>query len=204
MDNAAFSYVKTVAGQWVATRRAELQSEGTTDLTQSTMLAVSLWASLMNTSEERSVDQDIQEMFRRYRDRDIDLQQLRVWLGNESARVEAQIPRGQLLKLRRGSEARSNGVIAQLLPACEYCLAVGSPKQFESRLNINNIRNVAILPLPAESSRILLRLVLILRDQGRQDLQCTIAVLDVMRFGHSLSRRRRKTGRGIGQFKVRK
>ncbi|WP_346779084.1 hypothetical protein [Burkholderia sp. Tr-20390] len=80
------------------------------------------------------MDQDIQEMFRRYRDRDIDLQQLRVWLGNESARVEAQIPRGQLLKLRRGSEARSNGVIAQLLPACEYCLAVGSPKQFESRL----------------------------------------------------------------------
>ncbi|MBC8838196.1 hypothetical protein IAI14_31900, partial [Escherichia coli] len=67
-------------------------------------------------------------------DRDIDLQQLRVWLDNESARVEAQIPRGQLLKLRRGSEAQSNGVVAQLLPACEHCLGVGSPKQFVSRL----------------------------------------------------------------------
>ena len=166
------------------------------------MLAVSLWASLMNTSEGKG--QDIQEMFRRYRDRDIDLQQLRVWLGNESARVEAQIPRGQLLKLRRGSEARSNGVIAQLLPACEYCLAVGSPKQFESRLEYQQYsqrRDTAVtsgvladIAPPRFDSE----------DQGRQDLQCTIAVLDVMRFGHSLSRRRRKTGRGIGQFKVRK
>ncbi|MBL3960732.1 hypothetical protein FH728_24610, partial [Bacteroides thetaiotaomicron] len=69
-----------------------------------------------------AMDQDIQKMLRRYRDRDIDLQQLRVWLDNESARVEAQIPRGQLLKLRRGSEAQSNGVVAQLLPACEHCL----------------------------------------------------------------------------------
>ncbi|MBY8603473.1 MAG: hypothetical protein IOC39_19230 [Burkholderia sp.] len=81
-----------------------------------------------------AMDQDIQKMLRRYRDRDIDLQQLRVWLDNESARVEAQIPRGQLLKLRRGSEAQSNGVVAQLLPACEHCLGVGSPKQFVSRL----------------------------------------------------------------------
>ena len=80
-----------------------------------------------------AVDQDIESMLRRYRDRDIDLRQLRVWLGNESARVEAQIPRGQLQKLKRGSEAQGNGVIAQLLPACDYCLGIGSAEQFVSR-----------------------------------------------------------------------
>ncbi|WP_241021075.1 hypothetical protein [Burkholderia sp. Ac-20344] len=80
------------------------------------------------------MNQDIQRMLRRYRNRDIDLQHLRVWLDNEGARVEAQVPRGQLLKLKRGSEAQSNGVVALLLPACAYCLRVGSPKQFVSRL----------------------------------------------------------------------
>ncbi|OXI96899.1 hypothetical protein CFB41_28090 [Burkholderia sp. AU33803] len=79
------------------------------------------------------MDQDIQQMLRRYRDQDIDLQQLRAWLDSERTRVDAQIPRGQLLKLKRGSEAQSNGAVAQLLPACGYCLSVGSPKQFVSR-----------------------------------------------------------------------
>ncbi|WP_175873903.1 hypothetical protein [Burkholderia sp. BCC0397] len=70
----------------------------------------------------------------RYRDRDINLQQLRAWLDHEGTRIEAKITRGQLLKLKRGGEAQSNGVIAQLLPACECCFGVGSPKQFVSRL----------------------------------------------------------------------
>ncbi|WP_244136435.1 hypothetical protein [Burkholderia sp. BCC0405] len=80
------------------------------------------------------MDQDIQNMFRRYRDQDIDLQHLRAWLDSEGVRVEAQIPRGQLLKLRRGNEAQSNGAVAQLLPACTRCLSIGSPKQFVSRV----------------------------------------------------------------------
>ncbi len=80
------------------------------------------------------MDQDIRNMFCRYRDRDIGLQQLRAWLDSQGARVEAQIPRGQLLKLRRGSEAQSNGAVAQLLPACTHCLGVGLPKQFVSRI----------------------------------------------------------------------
>ncbi|WP_175959709.1 hypothetical protein [Burkholderia pyrrocinia] len=80
------------------------------------------------------MDQDVQNMFRRYRDRDIDLQQLRAWLGSEGARVDAQIPRGLLLNLTRGSEAQSNGAVAQLLPACARCLSIGSPKQFVSRV----------------------------------------------------------------------
>ncbi|WP_230943306.1 hypothetical protein [Burkholderia cepacia] len=80
------------------------------------------------------MDQDIQDMFLRYRDRGVDLQQLRAWLDNQGARVEAQIPRGQLLKLRRGSEAQSNGAIAQLLPACTHCRGIGLSKQFVSRM----------------------------------------------------------------------
>ncbi|MCU9953852.1 hypothetical protein OEJ37_10830 [Burkholderia sp. BKH01] len=80
------------------------------------------------------MDQDVQNILRRYRDQDIDLQQLRAWLDKEGVRVEAQIPRGQLLKIRRGSEAQSNGVIAQLLPACARCRSIGSPKQFVSRV----------------------------------------------------------------------
>ncbi|RBB38752.1 hypothetical protein DPV79_17505 [Burkholderia reimsis] len=79
------------------------------------------------------MDQDIQNMLCRYRDRDIGLQQLRAWLDSQGARVEAQISRGQLLKLRRGSEAQSNGAVAQLLPACTHCLGIGLPKQFVSR-----------------------------------------------------------------------
>ncbi|ORT88149.1 hypothetical protein B7G54_05950 [Burkholderia puraquae] len=80
-----------------------------------------------------AVDQDIQNMLRRYRERDIDLHQLRVWLDGERTRVDAQIPRGELLKLKRGSEAQSNYAIARLLPACIRCLGVGEPKAFVSR-----------------------------------------------------------------------
>ncbi|WP_174989005.1 hypothetical protein [Burkholderia lata] len=79
------------------------------------------------------MDQDIQTMLRRYRERDIDLHQLRVWLDGERMRVDAQIPRGELLKLKRGCEAQSNGAIARLLPACIRCLGVGEPKVFVSR-----------------------------------------------------------------------
>ncbi|MBN3838045.1 hypothetical protein [Burkholderia sp. Ac-20349] len=79
------------------------------------------------------MDQDIQNMLRRYRERDIDLPQLRVWLDGERTRVGAQIPRGEWLKLTRGSEAQSNGAIARLLPACVHCLGIGEPKAFESR-----------------------------------------------------------------------
>jgi hypothetical protein len=79
------------------------------------------------------MDQDIQNMLRRYREREIDLHQLRVWLDGESTRVGAQIPRGAWLKLMRGSEAQSNGAIARLLPACMHCLGVGEPKAFVSR-----------------------------------------------------------------------
>ncbi|ABB13204.1 hypothetical protein [Burkholderia lata] len=78
------------------------------------------------------MDQDIQTMLRRYREREIDLHQLRVWLDGERTRVDAQIPRGEWLKLRRGSEAQSNGAIARLLPACMHCLGVGEPKAFAS------------------------------------------------------------------------
>ena len=81
-----------------------------------------------------TMDQDIQNMLRRYRERDIDLSQLRVRLDGEGTRVEAQIPQDQLLKLKRGSEAQSNGAIARLLPACIHYLSVGEPKQFISRL----------------------------------------------------------------------
>ncbi|MCA8295553.1 hypothetical protein LGN19_17315 [Burkholderia sp. AU30198] len=79
------------------------------------------------------MDHDIQNMLRRYRERDIDLPQLRVWLDGERTRVGAQIPRGEWLKLTRGSEAQSNGAIARLLPACMHCLGIGEPKAFESR-----------------------------------------------------------------------
>ncbi|VWD19107.1 hypothetical protein BLA18112_05219 [Burkholderia lata] len=78
------------------------------------------------------MDQDIQNTLRRYREREIDLHQLRVWLEGERARVDAQVPRGEWLKLRRGSEAQSNGAIARLLPACIHCLGVGEPKTFAS------------------------------------------------------------------------
>jgi hypothetical protein len=81
-----------------------------------------------------AMDQDIQNMLHRYRERDINLSQLRAWLDGEWTRVEAQIPRGQWLKLKRGSEAQTNGAIARLLPACLHCLSVGEPKQFASRL----------------------------------------------------------------------
>ncbi|MBN3769428.1 hypothetical protein [Burkholderia sp. Se-20378] len=78
------------------------------------------------------MDQDIRNMLRRYREREIDLHQLRVWLDGESTRVEAQVPRGEWLKLMRGSEAQSNGAIARLLPACMHCLGVGEPKAFST------------------------------------------------------------------------
>jgi len=78
------------------------------------------------------MDRDIQNMLRRYREQDIDLHQLRVWLDGERTRVDAHIPRGEWLKLRRGSEAQSNGAIARLLPACMHCLGVGKPKAFAS------------------------------------------------------------------------
>ncbi|VWC63387.1 hypothetical protein BLA18109_01876 [Burkholderia lata] len=71
-------------------------------------------------------------MLRRYREGEIDLPQLRVWLEAESTRVDAQVPRGAWLKLMRGSEAQSNGAIARLLPACIHCLGVGEPKAFAS------------------------------------------------------------------------
>ncbi|WP_423382411.1 hypothetical protein [Burkholderia sp. LMG 32019] len=78
------------------------------------------------------MDHDILNMLRRYRERDIDLHQLRLWLDGESTRADAQIPRGEWLKLKRGSEAQSNGAIARLLPACMHCLGVGEPKAFVS------------------------------------------------------------------------
>ncbi|WP_254599356.1 hypothetical protein [Burkholderia lata] len=79
-----------------------------------------------------TMNQDIQTMLRRYRERDIDLHQLRVWLDGERTRADAQIPRGELLKLKRGSEAQSNGAIARLIPACVHCLGIGEPKAFIS------------------------------------------------------------------------
>ncbi|MCA8276346.1 hypothetical protein LGN17_28075 [Burkholderia sp. AU30280] len=79
------------------------------------------------------MDQDIQNMLRRYREREIDLHQVRTWLGGERTRVDAQVPRGEWLKLMRGSDAQSNGAIARLLPACLHCLGVGKPKAFASR-----------------------------------------------------------------------
>ncbi|WP_206148133.1 hypothetical protein [Burkholderia sp. Tr-20390] len=65
-----------------------------------------------------AMDPDIQNRLRRYREREIDLHQLRVWLDGERTRVDAHIPRCEWLKPRRGSEAQSNGPIAHLLPAC--------------------------------------------------------------------------------------
>ncbi|VWC96052.1 hypothetical protein BCO19218_02224 [Burkholderia contaminans] len=78
------------------------------------------------------MDDEIQNILRRYRDREIDLNQLRAWLDSERARADAQVPRGEWLKLMRGSEAQSNGAIARLLPACMHCLGVGEPKTFAS------------------------------------------------------------------------
>ena len=81
-----------------------------------------------------AIDRDIENMLRHYRERDLDLSQLRAWPDAEGACVEAQIPRGQWLKLKRGSEAQMNGAIARLLLACIHCLSVGEPKQFVPRL----------------------------------------------------------------------
>lgn len=78
------------------------------------------------------MDPNIQTMLRRYREREIDLHQLRAWLERESTRVDAQVPRGAWLKLTRGTEAQCNGAIARLLPACIHCLGVGEPKAFVS------------------------------------------------------------------------
>lgn len=79
------------------------------------------------------MDQDINNILLRYREGGISLTQLRAWLDQEQARVGAQIPRGPLLKLKRGSEAMSMDAIAKLLPACLLCVGIGEPKQFVSR-----------------------------------------------------------------------
>jgi len=42
-----------------------------------------------------AMDPDIQNMLRRYREREIDLHQLRVWLDGERTCVDAHIPRGE-------------------------------------------------------------------------------------------------------------
>lgn len=79
------------------------------------------------------MDRDIENEFRRFRAGDVALAQLRLWLDNERTRVESQIPRGQLLKLKRGSDAQVIAAVARLIPACPHCLGVGEPKQFVSR-----------------------------------------------------------------------
>jgi rRNA maturation protein Nop10 len=68
-----------------------------------------------------------------YRVEHVNDAQFDAWLQVEIARPDAQIPRGLLLKLKRGSRYVRMSTIGQLLPMCGQCAAVGKPKQFESR-----------------------------------------------------------------------
>lgn len=79
------------------------------------------------------MDQDIEDILRRYRSGDVDLAQLRAWLSMEASRVAIQLKRGALLRLRHGADSTAMAAVAQLLPACIQCVSVGVPKQFVSR-----------------------------------------------------------------------
>ncbi len=67
--------------------------------------------------------------------------------------------------------------------------------------NISNIHSAVMPLLPMDSSRRLLRRLLISRGWGRLVPQCTIAAPIAIRSGHSWSRRRWKTAHGIGLFR---
>jgi hypothetical protein len=79
------------------------------------------------------MDQDIEDILRRYRGGDVDLAQLRAWLSMETPRVAKQVQRGPLLRLRHGDDSTAMAAVAQLLPACTQCAIVGGAKQFVSR-----------------------------------------------------------------------
>jgi hypothetical protein len=79
------------------------------------------------------MDHDIPTMLDNYRADHVDDAQFNAWLQVEIARLDAQIPRGLLLKLKRGSKYVRMSAIGQLLPPCGQCALVGVPKKFESR-----------------------------------------------------------------------
>lgn len=79
------------------------------------------------------MDNDISGMLTAYREGSIDLGTLKMWIEAESPRITAQLPRGQLLKLRHGNDYARMATIARLLPSCEKCAMIGAPRPFASR-----------------------------------------------------------------------
>ncbi len=144
------------------------------------------------------MDDEIQNILHRYREREIDLNQLRAWLDSERARADAQVPRGEWLKLMRGSEAQSNGAIARLLPACMHCLGVGEPKKHSRHIrSISNTPIVATQPSQAASSPKFRSRIFLPKGPIRQVRSCTVAAPAAARSGHSSSPRKRNVVHGI-------
>ena len=85
------------------------------------------------TIVDERVDKDISGMLAGYREGSIDLSKLKSWLEAEKSRIEEQLPRRQLLKLRHGNEDARMRAIGQLLPSCTRCTSVGELGRFTPR-----------------------------------------------------------------------
>lgn len=79
------------------------------------------------------MDPDFDQMLRAYRSGRICLTEMRGWLTKESDRVERQLSRGLLLRLKHGNDSLAMAAIARLLPACAHCAALYEPKEFATR-----------------------------------------------------------------------
>jgi hypothetical protein len=72
-------------------------------------------------------------MLAAYGEGSIDLSKPKSWLEAKKSRMEAQLPRGQLLKLLHCHDYAWMTAIGQLLPSCMRCASVGEPRRFTSR-----------------------------------------------------------------------
>jgi hypothetical protein len=88
---------------------------------------------MIHADVDERMDKDISGMLAAYREGSIDLSKLKSWLEAEKSRIEAQLPRGQLLKLRHGNDYARMAAIGKLLPSCMTCASVGESRQFTSR-----------------------------------------------------------------------